>query len=247
MAQPDEDFFHYSARWNELRRLATGDPEDDVFTDSLIALLEERDKELEFFLENRVASTDIVSASGGAADMQPIGVSGRWNDNGTGDATRSTTSFTTLLGPTYFAPWIAPISMTLTDVAVYLGATTTGALRLGLYAADGTGRLPGTLLTEFGNNASLSTGEVSFNSLSQSVTGGSQYWWAYQSTNNRTLGYILGTSAISVGTASAVSSSGSVILPSSTTTHASGFDATATNFAYNVATTMRFYYKATPA
>jgi hypothetical protein len=247
MAQPDEDFFQFSARWPELRRLATGDPDDEMFTDKLIALLEERDKELEYFLENRVTSTDLATGGISIAPPQVVGFTNQWNNNSINQSTMSTGSINSILGPTFFYPWVAPADMTLTDVSINLVSTTTGSIRLGLYNADGTGNLPSTLVSEFGNDSSLSAGAITFSSLSVAVTGGAMYWWCYQTTSaTRTLGIIEPDSAPNAaGSNSATGTSPSQVV--STRTHASGLESTIATGPTIVTTvpTIKFAYKAT--
>jgi hypothetical protein len=190
MAQPDEDFFQYSARWHELRRLATGDPNNEMFTNELIAILEERDKELEYFLENRVTTADVVSGTTGGR-LTYLYVAGRWYEPSLNANANGTSAIAA--NEVHYIPVSWPHAVTITDVAVDITATTGGNIRLGIYNNVTSGIwLPGTLHTEFGTKAVSSTGGNEINSLSVALSANTQYWLAYQSDTARTVA-VMGT------------------------------------------------------
>lgn len=245
MATPNEDLFQYSARWNSLRDLAAGDPENSIFTDELIALLEERDKEIEFFLENRVTSGDL----GGVGVMTPqvVAFPGQWNDIGTTGATRSASPLSVVSAQTFFFPWTAPANMIITDVATNVTSTTTGEMRYGLYNADGVGGLPSTLLTDFGLISTVVIGDNTISGLSTTVTAGTKYWWVHTTTNTRTLRTItVGSAPTAIGFTSPGATSASQL--KSTRTHAAGLETTISPSNLGVLTTfptVKYSYKAT--
>ncbi len=182
--EANEDIFQYSARWNELRRLATADPDDEMFTDKLIALLEERDKELEYFLENRVTTNDLGGDSTGGR-MPFAYVANRWYDGSLNADPNATSAIAA--DQINFVPISFPFDITITDVAVDVAATTGGNIRLGLYNTTSGIWLPGTLHTTFGTISVSGTGGNEINSLSVALSANTQYWLAYQSDTARTI------------------------------------------------------------
>lgn len=236
----NEDFFQYSARWHELRNLATADPDDEVFTDRLVALLEERDKELEHFLQNRVTTVDL--GGGGYAWSAPaFHVAGRWYravPTGDPDLTTSITQ-----NRVYYCPWVMPYDCTLTDIAVDL-ISSGGNLRMGIYANDATGIWkPGALIANFGVVSPPAGGGAEINSLTQAISAGVVYWLAYQSDTARSMAGLGSASTPSSGLLNSGTNTPTRAAYTSDT-YASGFPSTAgTLVADTTATTPSFRFK----
>ena len=194
MTQENQNFFEFTDRWSDLGEL----PEESLPPD-MITALDDRDKQLEHYLEIRSPGL-----SGHVA--QTVGVAGVWNDNGIDAVARTTGTLALAHGgtdyPTSFYPWVCPHDGVVTDVGWYSG---TGSIssRIAMYNADGIGGLPLTLHRDLEHVPTTAITPTTYSytlPVPMVVVGGRKYWWMKQTTANATVGVLAaGSSPVSVG------------------------------------------------
>jgi len=98
---------------------------------------------------------------------------------GLASAGTQSSAFTALVDRTYFTPFYVQKDATVFDqISVRAGTNPGGSTcRLGIYASDGTGGVPGTLILDAGNVTLNTTGQIGTATISQSLNNGI-YWLA---------------------------------------------------------------------
>jgi hypothetical protein len=176
VAEPNQNFFEFTDRWSDIGEL----PEESLPTE-MITALDDRDKQLEHYLEIRSPGI-----SGHAP--QTVGVSGQWNDNGINASTRTTgtvnLSHAAVNYPTSFYPWVCPSDGTVTAVGWVCG-TAGISTRIAMYNADGAGGLPLTLHRDLEYRGTTAATTYTYTlPVPMAVEGGKKYWWTFQTTAN---------------------------------------------------------------
>jgi len=238
MAEPNQNFFEFNNRWSEMSDL----PEESLPLE-MVTALDDRDKQLEHYLEIRPKGIPGVVP-------QTVGVEGQWNDNGINASARGTgnVNFThaAVNYPSSFYPWVAPSDGTITDIGWVCGTVVTA--RIAMYNADGLGGLPLTIHRDLAYWSPTSVSTYTYTlPVPMVIEGGKKYWWMFQTSAICNVGTLAADSA-PVGTGfNTPAQTGDCVLKS-TDTVGGGAPHTLAGLV-NIAGTevnMRFSYKLSP-
>jgi hypothetical protein len=126
-----------------------------------------------------------ASAGGGGAPSQQLNFNAgyyimpgmnHWAYNSTDPGSMGVSVVNTLI---YALPFTVSKATTTTAVGIMKVSSTTGGVKFGVYASDGTGGLPGTLLSSVTASTALGSGGTDEVSYSQALSANTLYYLAF--------------------------------------------------------------------
>lgn len=153
------------------------------------------------------ATTLLGITAGGITDLPDLGyVTGRyygWQFIPGSQGTRATAA-----NQIYFVPFVCRRTATFDRIGIRISTGVSGTVRLGIYAADATNGLPGTLVVEAGTPPSTtSSSSDALATINQQLTGGVTYWLAALFSANPTVGAVTATAGLTTLGGSTLSAS----------------------------------------